>query len=253
MQKEPESYVKLLIENTVGYIEFFHPNQNAMPSAVLLQLKETIMEAGKNDAINVIVLKSGGDRTFCAGASFNELISITDVESGTHFFSGFAHIINAMRTCPKLIIGRIQGKAVGGGVGLAAATDYCLATKHASIRLSELSIGIGPFVIEPAVSRKIGLTAMSHMTIDAETFFSAEWAKEKGLYADVFETVEALDDAVKVLAEKLSAYNPEALKQMKTVFWKGTEDWNALLIERAKISGKLVLSDFTKSTLKRFR
>ncbi|OYX24373.1 MAG: enoyl-CoA hydratase [Flavobacteriales bacterium 32-35-8] len=250
---ETESYVKLLIENKVGYIEFFHPNRNSMPSDILSQLQETIFEAGNNDAINVIVLKSGGDRTFCAGASFNEVIAVNDAEKGEAFFSGFAHVINAMRKCPKLIIGRVQGKSVGGGVGLAAATDFCLATKYASIRLSELSIGIGPFVIEPAVSRKIGLAAMSQMTIDAETFFSAEWAKEKGLYADVFETVEALDDAVKVLAEKLSAYNPEALKQMKTVFWKGTQHWDALLIERAKISGKLVLSDFTKSTLKRFR
>jgi methylglutaconyl-CoA hydratase len=250
---ETESYVKLHIENTVGYIEFFHPNQNSMPSAILLQLKETIMEAEKNGAIKVIVLKSGGDRTFCAGASFNELVEVNDAKTGAVFFSGFAHVINAMRTCPKLIIGRIQGKAVGGGVGLAAATDYCLATKYASIRLSEFSIGIGPFVIEPAVSRKMGLSAMSQMTVDAETFFSAEWAKEKGLYAEVFETVEGLDDAVKMLAEKLSTYNPEALKQMKTVFWEGTEHWDDLLLERAKMSGQLVLSDFTKMTLKRFR
>lgn len=253
MQKEPEAYVKLLIENSVGYIEFFHPNRNSMPSDILSQLAKTITDAGKNPAITVIVLKSGGDRTFCAGASFNEVIAVNDAKTGEAFFSGFAHVINAMRTCPKLIIGRVQGKTVGGGVGLVAATDFCYASQHASIRLSELSIGIGPFVIEPAVSRKIGLAAMSQMTIDAETFFSAEWAKEKGLYAGVFETVEALDEAVKNLAEKLSTYNPEALEQMKTVFWKGTENWDTLLIERAKISGKLVLSDFTKTTLKRFR
>lgn len=253
MQKEPEAYVKLLIENSVGYIEFFHPNRNSMPSDILSQLAKTITDAGKNPAITVIVLKSGGDRTFCAGASFNEVIAVNDAKTGEAFFSGFAHVINAMRTCPKLIIGRVQGKTVGGGVGLVAATDFCYASQHASIRLSELSIGIGPFVIEPAVSRKIGLAAMSQMTIDAETFFSAEWAKEKGLYADVFETVEVLDEAVKNLAEKLSTYNPEALEQMKTVFWKGTEHWDSLLIERAKISGRLVLSDFTKTTLKRFR
>lgn len=253
MQKETESYVSLSIENKVGYIEFFHPNRNSMPSDVLSQLAKTIIDAGKNTAINVIVLRSGGDRTFCAGASFNEVITVNDAKTGEAFFSGFAHVINAMRICPKIIIGRIQGKAVGGGVGLVAATDFCFASQHASIRLSELSIGIGPFVIEPAVSRKIGLPAMSQMTLDAETFFSAEWAKEKGLYADVFETVEALDEAVKNLAEKLSNYNPEALQEMKTVFWKGTENWDTLLIERTKISGKLVLSDFTKMTLKRFR
>ena len=248
-----EPYVTLNIKKHIGFIEFFHPNRNSMPADILMKLKETIEEAGKNDDINVIVLQSGGDRTFCAGASFNEVLTVTNAEEGKAFFSGFANVINAMRNCPKIIIGRVQGKTVGGGVGLASATDYCLATKYASIRLSELSIGIGPFVIEPAVSRKIGLTAMFQMTIDAETVFSAEWAKEKGLYADVFETVEALDEAVKELAKKLSTYNPEALRLMKRVFWEGTEHWDTLLTERAGISGTLVLSNFTKDTLKRFR
>lgn len=248
-----EAYVTLTIENKVGFIEFFHPNRNSMPSVLLSKLEETILDAGKNDDIKVIVLKSGGDRTFCAGASFNELIAIDNEASGKQFFMGFANVINAMRKCPKLIIGSVQGKAVGGGVGLAAATDFCLATKYASIRLSELSIGIGPFVIEPAVTRKIGLATMSQMTIDAETFFSTEFAKEKGLYSEVFETTEALDEAVKSLAERLASYNPEAIKEMKKVFWKGTEDWDKLLSERAEMSGKLVLSKFTKNTLKRFR
>ncbi|KAB1068856.1 enoyl-CoA hydratase/isomerase family protein [Tamlana haliotis] len=248
-----EAYVNLSIENNVGYIEFFHPNRNAMPSDVLQQLAECIVSAGNDNDVKVIVLKSGGDRTFCAGASFNELIEIEDAETGKQFFSGFANVINAMRACPKLIIGRIQGKAVGGGVGIAAATDYCLASQYASIKLSELSIGIGPFVIEPAVSRKMGKIAMSQMTINAEQFFSAEFAKDKGLYAEVFETTEALDAAVSGLAEKLTSYNPEAVKAMKTVFWEGTGHWDTLLAERAEISGRLVLSDFTKETLKRFR
>lgn len=248
-----EAYVSLTIENSVGFIEFFHPNRNSMPSTVLSKLEQTIKDAGNDDAIKVIVLKSGGDRTFCAGASFNEVIAIDNETSGKAFFLGFANIINAMRKCPKLIIGRVQGKAVGGGVGLAAATDYCMATQYASIRLSELSIGIGPFVIEPAVSRKIGVTAMSQMTIDAETFFSTKFSKNKGLYAEVFDTVEALDYGVKSLAEKLASYNPEAIHEMKKVFWKGTEHWDELLSERAEMSGKLVLSAFTKNTLKRFR
>lgn len=248
-----ESYVTLSIENNVGYIEFFHPNRNSMPSDVLAKLEQTIVEAGANTAIKVIVLKSGGDRTFCAGASFNEVIAIDNEEKGKAFFSGFANVINAMRKCPKLIIGRVQGKTVGGGVGLAAATDYCLATTYASIRLSELSIGIGPFVIEPAVSRKIGKIAMAQMSIDAETFFSWEFAKDKGLYADVFNSIEALDVAVTSLAEKLASYNPEALTEMKKVMWQGTENWDVLLVERAEISGRLVLSEFTKNTLKRFR
>lgn len=248
-----QAYVTLHIENEVAYIEFFHPNKNAMPSDILKKIEQTIIDAGNNIAIKVIVLKSGGDRTFCAGASFNELISIDNEEAGMQFFSGFANVINAMRKCPKLIIGRVQGKTVGGGLGLAAATDYCLATKHASIRLSELSIGIGPFVIEPAVSKKMGKTAMYQMAIDAETFFSSDFAKDKGLYAEVFETIEDLDEAVKTLAKKLSSYNPEALFEMKRVFWESTNHWEVLLTERAKISGKLVLSKFTKDTLKRFR
>jgi methylglutaconyl-CoA hydratase len=247
-----QPYVTLKTTNNIGYVEFFHPDKNSMPTSILKKLEQTIIEAGNNDEIKIIVLKSGGDRTFCAGASFNELVAIKNEETGKQFFLGFANVINAMRKCPKLIIGSVQGKAVGGGVGLAATTDYCLATKYASIKLSELSIGIGPFVIEPAVSRKMGKTAMSQMAINAEQFYSPEYAKEKGLYAEVFSRVEELDEAVKVLAEKLSSYNPEALKAMKTIFWENTQHWDTLLTERAEISGKLVLSKFTKNTLKRF-
>lgn len=246
-------YVTLNVEDGIGYIEFFHPSKNAMPSELLSKLVSTILNAGEDEAIKVIVLKSGGDRTFCAGASFNELMRIETPDVGKQFFLGFANVINTMRKCPKLIIGRVQGKTVGGGVGLAAATDYCLATKYAAIKFSELSIGIGPFVIEPAVSRKIGKVAMSQLTIDAETFYAAEWAKEKGLYADIFETTEALDIAVKTLGNKLANYNPEALLEMKKVIWEGTDQWDALLSERAEISGKLVLSTFTKERLKRFK
>ena len=202
---------------------------------------------------NVIVLQSGGDRTFCAGASFNELVAIDDEEAGQLFFSGFADVINAMRSCSKLIIGRVQGKAVGGGVGLAAATDYCLASRYASIKLSELSIGIGPFVIEPAVSRKMGKSTMSQMTINAEAFYDAEFAHAHGLYAEVYDTNDALDEAVFDLAKKLSSYNPKALAEMKRVIWQDTDHWGSLLKERAKISGALVLSEFTKNTLKRFK
>ena len=247
-----QAYVNQTIENNIGYITFFTSEHNAMPSPILKQLELAIKDAGKNDDIKVIVLKSGGERTFCAGASFTELVAINNLDDGKKFFSGFANVINAMRKCPKLIIGRVQGKAVGGGVGLASATDYCLATKFAAIKLSEISIGIGPFVIEPAVTRKIGQTAFSQMTIDAETFYTADYAKQKGLYADVFDTVEALDDAVLALATKLASYNPEALLELKRVLWQDTNEWSVLLIERAEISGKLVLSDFTKEKLKSY-
>lgn len=246
-------YVKLEIKNEVGYIEFFHPAHNSLPGDVLAELAQTITEAGTNDAIKVIVLKSGGDRTFCAGASFNELININDEATGKVFFSGFANVINAMRRCPKFIIGRVQGKTVGGGVGLAAATDYCMATKFASIKLSELNIGIGPFVVGPAIERKMGLSTMSQIAIDANTFYTPEFAKQKGLYTHVFDTTEALDEAVKTTAEHLCTYNTEAMLEMKKVFWQGTDHWDALLAERAATSGRLVLSDFTKEKLKGFK
>lgn len=248
-----EAYVKQHIENGVGYIEFFHPAHNSLPGDILAKLANTITESGNNEAIKVIVLKSGGDRTFCAGASFNELININDEATGKVFFSGFANVINAMRKCPKFVIGRIQGKTVGGGVGLASATDYCMATKFASIKLSELNVGIGPFVVGPAVQRKLGLSGMSQIAIDANSFYSAEWAKNKGLYAQVFESTEALDEGVKAFAEHLCTYNPQAMRDMKTMFWTGTEHWDDLLAQRAAISGRLVLSEFTKETLKRFK
>ena len=248
-----EAYVKQNIENNIATIEFFHPEQNSLPGAILAQLANTISEAGKNPEVKVILLKSGGDRTFCAGASFQELIAINDAETGKVFFSGFANVINAMRKCPKFILGRIQGKTVGGGVGIAAATDYCMATKFASIKLSELNVGIGPFVVSPAIERKMGVSAISQIAIDANTFYEANWAKEKGLYANVFESIEELDEAVQQFAEHLCTYNPEAMLEMKKVFWRGTEDWDNLLAERSAISGRLVLSDFTKEKLQKFK
>ena len=248
-----DPYVKIDIENEVGYIEFFHPAHNSLPGNILAELAQTITDAGNNDAIKVIVLKSGKDRTFCAGATFKELVNISDEKTGSVFFSGFANVINAMRKCPKFIIGRIQGKTVGGGVGLAASTDYCMASKFASIKLSELNIGIGPFVVGPAIERKIGLSGMSQIAIDANSFYPAEWAKQKGLYTHVFESNEELDEAVKTTAEHLCTYNTEAMKEMKSVFWKGTEGWDSLLAKRAQISGRLVLSEFTKEKLKGFK
>ncbi|KAA3646042.1 MAG: enoyl-CoA hydratase/isomerase family protein [Bacteroidetes bacterium] len=246
-----EEYVKIdKQENGLATIEFFHPKHNSLPSDILSKLAQTITEAGEDDAVKLIVLKSGGERTFCSGASFTELISINDLATGKKFFSGFANVINACRKCPKLIIGRVQGKAVGGGVGVASAVDYCLATKFASVKLSELNVGIGPFVVGPAVERKVGISAMSQMTINADHFYSADWAKEKGLYADVFEDIESLDEGVQALVDYLLSKNPEAQKLLKGVFWEGTEHWDDLLLKRAEMSGQLVLSDYTKDVLK---
>lgn len=248
-----EAFVKSHIDQGIATIEFFHPDQNSLPGHILAQLAETITQVGQLNEVKVIILKSGGDRTFCAGASFKELININDAETGRVFFSGFANVINAMRKCPKFIIGRIQGKTVGGGVGLAASTDYCMATKFAAVKLSELNVGIGPFVVSPAIERKMGVSAMSQIAIDANTFYDAHWAMQKGLYAQVFESIEEMDEAVMNFAKHLCTYNPEAMVEMKRVFWRGTDDWDQLLAERAAISGRLVLSDFTKETLKKFK
>ncbi|MCH3881186.1 MULTISPECIES: enoyl-CoA hydratase/isomerase family protein [Tenacibaculum] len=241
------------IQNNIATVEFGHPASNSFPSELLDRLTKELNVLSENETVSVIVLKSEGDRAFCAGASFDELVAISNLEEGKAFFSGFANVINAMRNCSKLIIGRVQGKTVGGGVGLAAACDYVLATEHASIKLSEFTIGIGPFVIAPAVERKIGVSGLAELTIDATSWKTAYWAKDKGLYAKVLENTSELDKEVDLLAEKLASYNPEALSAMKKALWLGTENWNNLLIERAEMSGKLVLSEFTKNALNKFK
>ena len=241
------------IQNNIATVEFFHPASNSFPSELLQRLASAFNELSNNNDVHVIILKSEKEGAFCAGASFDELVAISNLEEGKQFFLGFANVINAMRNCSKLIIGRIQGKTVGGGVGLAAACDYCLATEQASIKLSELSIGIGPFVIEPAVERKMGVAALSELTLDATSWKTAYWAKEKGLFATVFQTIDELDKEVENLANNLASYNPNALFEMKKVLWKNTEKWEQLLNERAEISGKLVLSEFTKKALQKFK
>jgi methylglutaconyl-CoA hydratase len=237
------------IENKIATVQFGHPASNSFPRVLLDRLTNELTYLSDNEEVSVIVLKSEGTGTFCAGASFDELLAVSTLEEGTRFFTGFANLINAMRSCKKIIIGRIQGKAVGGGVGIIAACDYALANLESSIKLSELAIGIGPFVIEPAVSRKIGKTAMSEMTLAAHEWKTASWALQKGLYSKILETKEELDLEIEVFSKKLANYNPEALSEMKKVFWEGTAHWDKLLKERAAVSGKLVLSDFTKNAL----
>jgi methylglutaconyl-CoA hydratase len=240
------------IENKIATITFSHPASNSFPGDLLQKLTAELNALSANREVNVIVLQSEG-KTFCAGASFDELLLITNLKEGKKFFSGFADVINAMRKCSKIIIGKVQGKAVGGGVGLIAACDIALAYQDAAVKLSEIAIGIGPFVIEPAVSRKIGKTAMSEMTLQPTIWQTADWAVTKGLYADIFDSMVEVHDAVAHLSERLASYNPDALAEMKKVFWEGTENWDKLLYERAAISGKLVLSDFTKEALSQFK
>jgi methylglutaconyl-CoA hydratase len=252
MDKTKQGSVSLSIKDRVATIEFYHPAHNSLPSKLLAELAAAVRQAGDSSDAHVVLLRSEGERSFCAGASFDELAAIQDFDTGKKFFLGFANVINAMRVCPKLIIGRVQGKAVGGGVGLASATDYCIASKWASVKLSELAVGIGPFVVGPAVERKVGTSAFSQMAINATEWQTAAWAKEKGLYNEVFETIEQVDAYIQHLTQILVNSSPAAMRQLKQVFWQGTGHWDQLLDERAAMSGQLVLSDFTKNAIAAF-
>jgi methylglutaconyl-CoA hydratase len=248
-----EAYVRSHTEHGITTIEFFHPQSNSLPGKILEQLAREIHAAGIDENSKVIILKSAGDGAFCAGASFDELTAINNESEGLQFFSGFANVINAMRKCKKIIIGRIHGKCVGGGVGLAAACDYAIAVDKADVKLSELAVGIGPFVVGPAIERKIGTSAFSQLAIDATLWRNADWAKHKGLFAEVHTSVENMDESIYRLANSLAHSNPKAMEEMKKIFWKGTEHWDDLLKERAAISGKLVLSEFTKNAIGKFK
>jgi methylglutaconyl-CoA hydratase len=249
----PTPFVRTETLDGVFTITFFHPQSNALPREILGELAQAIRKASENPENRVVVLKSAGERAFCAGASFDELVAIETAEQGEHFFSGFSNVILAIRSCPLLVICRVQGKAVGGGVGLAAAADYSLATQHASLKLSELAIGIGPFVVGPAVERKLGTAAFSSLAIDAASWRTAEWGLQKSLYAQLFNTAEELDAGVEELASRLASSSPAAMESLKKVFWQGTDHWEKLLADRAKISGKLVLSEFTRSAIATFK
>jgi methylglutaconyl-CoA hydratase len=248
-----EAYVHSTVKQGINTIEFFHPQSNSLPGHILQELARIIRRAGDDAETRVIVVRSAGDRSFCAGASFDELSEIKNEAEGLQFFSGFAHVINAMRSCPKFIVARIQGKCVGGGVGLAAAVDYAIAVEAAEVRLSELAIGIGPFVVGPAVERKIGSSAFSQLAIDATMWRSADWARRKGLFAELHADVQGMDESIARLSNTLMHSSPEAMAEMKRIFWKGTEHWDQLLIERARISGRLILSDFTRDAIAKFK
>lgn len=246
--QNPNGTITTTFENNVATLEFGHPASNSFPAELLNRLTEELNILSTNKNIAVIILKSSGSKAFCAGASFDELLAVSNQEEATKFFSGFANVLNAMRNCSKIIIGRIQGKAVGGGVGIVAACDYTFATMESNLKLSELEIGIGPFVIEPALSRKIGKAAMSEMTLDSE-WRTAIWANQKGLFSKVYANQKMLDLEINSFAKKIASYNPDALLEMKKVFWENTENWNTLLYERAEMSGKLILSDFSRNAL----
>lgn len=244
--------VSLTIDDGIATVSFFHPKSNSLPGKLLREIAETFTELGENSEAKVIILKSEGEKAFCAGASFDELIAIDNFENGKEFFMGFARVINAMRKCPQFIIASIQGKVVGGGVGLASAADYAFAVEPASAKLSELALGIGPFVVGPVVERKIGKAAFSEMSIDYD-WRTAQWCKEKGFYTKIFSNNAYLKIAVDELANKLNNGSSEAMAELKKVLWEGTENWDELLEKRAEISGRLVLSDFTKKYIQSFK
>lgn len=248
-----EPYVKKEVHKGIATIEFFHPQSNSLPGNILHELATAITYAGHDPSTIVIILRSAGEKAFCAGASFDELMAIKTEAEGLKFFSGFAEVINAMRLCPKFIIGRIQGKCVGGGVGLAASVDYAIATDAADIKLSELAVGIGPFVVGPAIERKIGTAAFSALAIDATNWRNADWAKRNALFAEVHQNINNMDEAIQRHAHNLSHSSPQAMAEIKKILWEGTEHWDTLLIERAKISGRLVLSEFTRAAIENFK
>lgn len=247
-----QGHVLSTYTNHITTITFYHPAQNSLPGYLLAELADKISVAGADPDTILIILKSEGEKTFCAGASFTELAAIEDFPTGKKFFMGFAGVINAIRKCPKIVIGRVHGKAVGGGVGLAAACDYCMASKYASVRLSELAVGIGPFVIGPAVERKVGLSAFSQMALNATEWQTADWAKQKGLFTESFESVQQLDAYIEHFTADLIKKSPEALMMLKKVFWEGTDHWDELLEKRAEMSGQLILSDFAKNAISSF-
>jgi methylglutaconyl-CoA hydratase len=248
------------ITDGVSTITFFHPQSNSMPGKLLRELAATIQQASEATDSQVILLQSGTEDgskaakgAFCAGASFDELMAINNLDEGKLFFSGFAHVLNAMRLSKKFIIARVHGKAVGGGVGIAAGADYTFATQFAEVKLSELAVGIGPFVVGPAVERKIGTAAFSELSMDATNWRSAEWALQKGLYANVSKSSDEMDLQIAALIDKLKASNPGAMQELKKIFWEGTDHWADLLLQRASISGKLVLSEFTRNAIQQFK
>jgi methylglutaconyl-CoA hydratase len=247
-----EGGVTVRVNNGVATVAFHHPKGNSLPGSLLTRLAGEIAALGANPDARVIVLRSEGAGPFCAGASFNELTAIATPEAGKEFFSGFTRVILAMIRVPQFVLVRVQGKAAGGAVGLVAASDYSFAVKTAPARLSELAIGIGPFVVGPCIERKIGLAAFSAMAVDTE-WHDAEWCERHGLYSQLFDSVEAMDAAIEHRAQALSASNPEAMAKIKKIFWAGTDGWDQLLAERAATSGTLVLSDFTRRAIARFR
>lgn len=239
------------VREAIASVRFSHPKGNSLPSALLRRIADEIRKLAHNSAVKAIVLGSGGTGAFCAGASFDEMKAVNDAQGGREFFLGFAQVILAMIRSPQFVVTRVQGKATGGAVGLIAASDYCLAVRDASLKLSELAVGLGPFVIGPVVERKVGHGPFAALSIDAD-WRDADWAERHGLYSRVLANSQEMDAALEELCVFLASANPEAIKQLKQVLWAGTEDWEQILEKRAAISGALALSEHTRAAIGKF-
>lgn len=244
--------VTAAVADGIGAVQFAHPKGNSLPGALLRRLASTIAETGERPDVRVVTVRSGGQGPFCGGASFDELVAVSDEQQGKTFFLGFAQVILAMIRCPKPVVTRVQGKVVGGGVGVVAASDYVIATNQSPLRLSELAIGLGPFVIGPPILRKVGPAAFGAMALDAD-WRTAQWALDAGLYAQMHDGIPALDEAFDRFVKELASRNAEATGRIKQIMWEGTENWDALLDARAALSGRLVLSEHTRAAIAAFK
>lgn len=248
----PDGTVTVSIADGVGTVEFAHPKGNSLPAQLLNLLAREITAVGENPDARVIVLRSAGTGAFCAGASFDEFTALADAAAGKEFFLGFSRVIMAMVRAPKFVLTRVHGKAAGGAIGVIAASDYSIAVRDAAVKLSELQVGIGPFVVGVAIERKLGLAPFQALGVHAD-WHDAAWCERHGLYSMVCDDVAALDAAVAAHAKRLAASNPEAMREMKRIYWEGSERWEAAMDERAAMSGRMVLSDFTRKALEKFR
>jgi len=245
--------ISTIVQGGVAIITFAHPKHNCFPQEQLQALTKAIQNAAEDNEIRVILLQSDPTKAFCAGASFDELLEVQSPEQGKTFFMGFANLINTMRMCPKPLVGRIHGKAIGGGVGIVAACDYTIATKAAQVRLSELAIGIGPFVIAPAVARKIGTAALTSLALQPNQWKTAEWALQNGLFTEVHLDFDAANQAALEKANQLALYAPEAVAELNKTLWANTDHWAELLPKNAEISGRLLLLPETQTTLQQLK
>lgn len=241
-------FVRAELKNSVAEITFGTSKSNSLPGAILEKLAKTILEEGGKKEVKAILLKSEGEKAFCAGASFDELLEIAELETSKKFFGGFAKVLNAMRNCGKIVVVRVQGKTTGGGVGIACGADYCFATKHSALALTELNLGIGPFVIGPYVERKIGKSQFAAMAIDAD-FRSATWAEQHNIYHSVSDSIQEMDEKLDEFLLTLAGRSADALALIKKVSWEGTDHFYDLMPARIHMSASLILEDYAKENI----